>query len=185
MSGIQDVNLFQPNGFQIAIDRKNLPAISFFAQSVMHPSVQTQAAEYSVPRVQSIPMPADTVAYGELSIMGMLDADFKCYTEIYDWMLSLVNSKYINPVNKQDQEIPSHCDITVIALTSASTPNITIRYKDCVPTSVGDINFEAAVGDVQIVVVPITFRFSHFTVTTLDSPTSSNSSVFNSFNVSS
>ena len=163
---IDNIDPFQPNGFQIVIDRKNFAAISFFAQSVMHPSITTTAAEYGVPRLQSIPMPADTVLFGELSIMGILDADFKAYTEIYEWMLKLVNSPYVTPVNRTDEELPSHCDITVIALTAHNQPNVKFRYIDCVPTSAGDISFERAVGDVQIITFPTTYKFSHFRVIT-------------------
>ena len=163
-SSIDDLTLFQPNGFRIVIDRANFPAISFFAQSVMHPSVTTNAADYSVPRVQAIPMPADSVTYGELSIMGVLDAGFKSYIEIYDWMLDLVNHPYRTPDKRTAEQPPSHCDITVIAMTASNTPNIEIHYKDCVPTSAGDISFEIAVGDVQVIVFPTTYKFSQFEV---------------------
>ena len=163
-TSINDVNLFQPTGFQISIDRKNFSAITFFAQQVMHPSMQTTAADLSSPRLQSIPMPADTVVFGELSINGVLDENFKAYKEIYTWMLKLVNSNFLPAGSRTATEPPSHCDITVVALTSANNPNITIKYRDCVPTSVGDITFDASLSDVSVISFPTTFKFSHFEV---------------------
>jgi hypothetical protein len=159
---IGDVNLFQPTGFQVSIDRNKLPNIAFFAQQVMHPGMQTNPADYSVPRLQAFPMPADTITFGELNIMGVLDEDFKSYKEMYNWMLELVNSKYRPASGRTADDTPSHCDVVVVALTSSNNPNITIRYKDCVPVSLGDITFDASSSDVPVVVVPVTFKFSHF-----------------------
>ena len=84
------------------------------------------------------------------------------YTEMYNWLRRMVEQNRNAPLALGN--IPTEADITISILTSHNNANKQIRYIDCVPTLVGDINFEATVGDVQYLTFPISFRFSYFEI---------------------
>ena len=90
-----NINYFQPTSFRVIIDRKHYGTFQFFVARVSHPAVSNSPAETAFPRVGSFPLPGDTMSYGELSMDVLLDEDFQTYTELYDWMLRLVNEKQI------------------------------------------------------------------------------------------
>jgi len=160
----ENINLFQPTGFKLIINRKNFPNLQFFAQSVSHPAVTLNAAELPFPRVQSVPQPGDTITYTELNAMILLDEDFNSYTEMYNWMLRLVQSNHVSPYDATlgDGIAPTTHDITVTALTSHNNLNKTIKYIDAFPTSVGDVQFEATNSGVEYIVFPVSFRYTYF-----------------------
>ena len=162
-----NINLFQPTGFRVVIDRQNFSNLTFFVQSINHPGAANPATETPAPRIQSVPMPGNQIQFGELTMDVLLDEDFISYIEMYNWMLRLVNLKQ---VQKRDDFAgdtstqPTYSDITVTALTSSNLKNKTIRYIDCIPVAVGDIRFEAQNQGVEYITFPASFRFSYFDI---------------------
>ena len=59
-----NINLFQPTGFKVTIDRKNFGNLEFFVQSVNHPGASNAAVETSFRRVAGVPMPWNQMQYG-------------------------------------------------------------------------------------------------------------------------
>ena len=162
-----NINYFQATSFRVIIDRRDYGTFQFFVSRVSHPGVQNAAAETAYPRIGSFPLPGNTMSYGELSMEVLLDEDFRTYTELYDWMLRLVNEEQIaqrNDFVSSNSPTPTYADIHVVALSNHNNKNVEIRYKDCVITGLGDINFNAQDEAVSIVTFPANFRFSHFEV---------------------
>lgn len=160
-----NINYLQPTQFKLVIDRRNYPNLEFFAQSVAHPSVDVQAAELGYKRLTSVAMPGDKLTFGELSAMIILDEDMNSYTEMYNWLERLVETNNTSLANERDTtKIPTYADITLSVLTSHSNGNKEVRYIDCVPTSVGTIDFMATAGDVEYLTFPVSFRFSYFEI---------------------
>ena len=157
-----NINYLAPTSFKLVIDRKNYPNLEFFAQSINHPGASVSAAELPYSRLGSVALAGDKLTFGELSATIILDEDMNSYTEMYNWLRRMVEQNRNAPTNLT--KIPTEADITISILTSHNNANKQIRYIDCVPTLVGDINFEAAVGDVQYLVFPISFRFSYFEI---------------------
>lgn len=162
---IVSANLFQPTGFKVTIVREGMSSVSFFAQQVQHPGFATNAAEMPIPRLGSLPMPSDTATFGELNMMILCDENFDAYKEMYNWMLRNINHKYVpHTLSEPTENPPSFGDIVVTALSSANNASRKFVYVDALPTSVGDISFEASSGDVPPVIFPATFRYSYFTI---------------------
>ena len=161
-----NINYFQPTSFRVIIDRKHYGTFQFFVARVSHPGVQNAAAETAFPRIGSFPLPGGVMSFGELSMDVLLDEDFQTYTELYDWMLRLVNEEQIaeNRVVSSNDAVPTYADIKVIALSNHNNKNVIFTYKDCVITGVGDINFDAQNTTVDVLSFPASFRFSHFEV---------------------
>jgi len=166
MSELTDnINLFQPTGFRVLIDRANYGNLQFFAQSISHPGVNIGPAEVPYQRLTSIPIPGDKLSFGEVTMNILLDEDLNAYEEVFNWMVRLVNTKFTTKYEAlKEGTISSYADITLIALTNHNNKNKTIKYVDCIPTSIGDIYFEANQGSVEYITVPVGFRFSYFEI---------------------
>lgn len=146
-------NFLQPTGFCVIIER-SFGNLKFFAHTVSHPGATGAAAEMAVPRVQRLPLPPDTINYGELTISLILDEDLTCYKEVLDWMEGITYGT---------RETTYH-DIQVIILTSHNNSNVTIKYKNCIPTQVGNIELTSTAGDVTYLNFDATFRFTEYEI---------------------
>jgi hypothetical protein len=161
-SGLSNLNLLQPSAFKLVVDRKNYPNLEFFAQSVLHPQVAASPVEMPYQRVSGVPFAADKLTYGELTTMVIVDEDLNSYTEMYNWVNRMVEEKEVTATDRRTSKVPTYCDITLLILSSHNNTSRTIKYIDCIPTTVGDMALESTSGDVQYIVFPCSFRFSHF-----------------------
>lgn len=160
-------NLFQPTGFQVVIERQSFANLSFFVQRVNHPGMVNQAVEVPFRNFQSAPMHGGQLSFGDLSMDVLLDEDFRTYNEIYDWLWRLATVKQVERRGAfpgSGSDTPSHADIIVTALTNQNNRNRRIKYRDCVPTSMGDIVFEATNSTVEFTTFPVNFRFTYFEI---------------------
>jgi hypothetical protein len=158
-----NMNYLQPTNFKLVIDRKNFGNLEFFAQTVQHPSISITPAELPYKRA-NIYEAGDKVSFGELGATIILDEDMNSYIEMYNWIERLLEQKNRTPTAKTSTLLPSTADITVSVLSSHNNGNKKIRYIDCIPTLLGDINFEATTDTIQYLTFPVSFRFSYFTV---------------------
>lgn len=151
MALTENKNFLQPTGFRVIVERENYGNLEFFAQSVQHPGTNVSAVEVAIPRITGLPVPGDTIAYGELTLNLILDEDLTSYKEVQKWMEGSVYG----------EGSPYH-DIKVIVLTSHNNFCAQIQYKNCIPTSLGSIEFVSTTGDIQYVNFDVSFRFSEF-----------------------
>lgn len=157
-----NINPLQPTGFRLVIDRKHYPNFQFFANTVTHASMNCDAAMQAVPRIEGIPQAGDKLTFSELSVTMIVDEDLQGYKEIYDWMLRLVNENRVGKTGREADGIPTEADIILQILTSKNNLNKEFRYHDCIPTTLGSIQFLANPGEVEMMFVDVTFRFSYF-----------------------
>lgn len=159
----ENINYLQPTGFKVILDRGNYGNVEFFAQSVNHPDVSINPTIQAHSRTP-IPYPGDTINFSEITLQYMVDEDLTAYREIYNWMLRLVNEPYYTQYDrlKDDTIIPSVCQLSVIVLTSHNNKNITFKYVDAFPTSLGDISLEATNSTAEPIITPISFAYSYF-----------------------
>lgn len=158
-----NINYLQPTAFKLVIDRKNYPNLEYFAQTVSHPGIVLTPQELPYKRA-NIYMSGDKLTFDELSATIIVDENLNSYTEMYDWMERLVEQNHRPATVREVAAVPSAADITLSVLTSHNNSNKRFVYVDCVPTSLGNINFEATVGDIQYLTFPVSFRFSYFTI---------------------
>ena len=60
--------------------------------------------------------------------------------------------------------LPTYADITLMVLSSHNNTTQKIRYNDCLPTSLGGIQFTTTTGDVTYLTFTANFRFSTFEI---------------------
>ena len=158
-----NLNYLQPTGFKILIDRVKYPNLEYFCQQVDHPSVSTNPVEFPVRRITGVPLPGDKITHSEIGFNIILDEEMTGYREMYNWMQRLVNEAQVGP-SLRDQKFPTFADITLMVLSSHNNATQKIKYKDCLPTGLGGIQFTTTTGDVTYLTFTANFRFSTFEI---------------------
>jgi hypothetical protein len=153
-------NYLQPTGFRVIIDRENYPNLEFFAQSVDHPDVSMTAPTVAYSRIGNVSLPGDALEYSELNIQFILDEDIKSYTELYNWIESLVNKNFVKP--NSTSEVPTQADISVSILSSHNNQNKRILYKGCNPTSLSGLQLTSIASSVEYLTFNASFVFTGF-----------------------
>lgn len=160
-----NTNLLQPSGFRLVIDRQNYANLEYFVQSVDHPGVNAVPAQLSYSRVADVSEPGDKLDFGEVTFGVILDEDMKAYSELYAWLLRMVNTNYVPPTVARENRLSTKHDVTLVVLNSSNNVQSRIVYRDAFPSSMGNVSFEASVPDQTPIVVPVTFRYTYFDLT--------------------
>ena len=95
------------------------------------------------------------ISYSELTINLIVDEDMTAYKEMQSWMERTIS---------ETDSSKLYNDITLIILSSHNNPNKSIRYRNCIPTQIGGIEFTSTSGDTSFITFDATFRFSEFDI---------------------
>jgi hypothetical protein len=162
---IDNINMLQPTGFRLTISREFYPNLTYFANTVSHPSVETSGTKVPFSRVD-INLPADKIQYGTVTFDLLMDEDMESYKEVYDWQKRQVETNH-RPQSARfssqfgDQPIPtSSNDIVLSILTSSLNSNRQIIYRNALPVSLGNIAMSTSA--TEYITFPVTFSFDYF-----------------------
>jgi hypothetical protein len=155
----ENFNYLQPTSFKLVIDRRNYPNLEFFCQNVTHPGMIMSSVEVPFRKVAGVPFPGDTLTFNELSTNIILDENMQGYDEMFAWMRRLLDT---NMGSVTTQAVSSYADITLSILSSHNNTTKQVRYIDCIPTSLGDINFTSTSGGTEFITFNASFRFNYF-----------------------
>ena len=158
-----NLNYLQPTGFKVVIDRTKYPNMEYFVQSVSHPGATLAPVELPVRRITSVPLAGDKMTFSEVNFTIILDENMTSYTEMFDWMSRIVNDGQVSSLDR-GSKVPTYADITLHVLSSHNNTVKKIKYNDCVPTSLGNIEFTSTSGDVTYLTFDCSFRFSQFAI---------------------
>ena len=161
----ENFNYLQPTSFKLVIDRRNYPNLEFFCQSVTHPGMLINPVELGIPRLAGLPIPGESLTFNELSTNILLDENMNSYSEMYNWILRLINNNMGNGGRGSiatDTSTPTYADITLSILSSHNNQTKQVRYLDCIPTSLGDIQFESTADGQSFITFAASFRFNYF-----------------------
>jgi len=158
----QNFNYLQPTSFKVSIDRKNYPNLEFFCQSFIHPGMIMNSVEVPYKKITGIPFIGDKLTFNELQANIILDEDMKAYDEMYSWMRRILDIDMTSPTQRTAQQPPAMSDMTLSILSSHNNTTKQVRYIDCIPTALTDIQFESTAGGESFIVFGASFRFSYF-----------------------
>ncbi|MDA7701651.1 hypothetical protein N8864_04330 [Gammaproteobacteria bacterium] len=164
-NGFNNINLLQPTQFKLIINRKNFPNLEYFCQSIQLPSMDVQAADLPYSRLSAVPIAGDKLSFGTLECMIIVDENLNAYKEMFEWLQRIVQTNEASGLDRSrnnDTTAPTVADITVAILSSHNNTTRTIRYIDCIPTTIGSLPMESTTGDTTIIALPVSFRFSYF-----------------------
>jgi len=174
-----NINYLQPTSFKLVMDRKNYPNLEFFCQTVTHPGMLMSAVEMPYQKITGVPFPGDKLTFNELSANIILDEDMQGYEEMYNWIRRLLDTPHRDALDRTSTAPPTYADITLMIMSSHNNTTKQVQYKDCVPTSLGDIQFESTSTGDAFITFNASFRFSYFELKGI----SSTGAVENSFSI--
>lgn len=158
-----NLNYLQPTGFRVIINRTHYPNLEYFCQSVSHPGATLTPMELPVRRITSVPLAGDKMTFSEVTFSIILDENMTSYREMFDWMTRITNEGQVSS-GELLTKVPTYADITLSVLSSHNNTIQKIKYKDCVPTSLGTIEFQSNAGATTYVTFESSFRFSQFEI---------------------
>jgi len=159
-----NINYLQPTSFKITIDRKNFPNLEFFCQDFTHPGMIMNAVEQPFRKLASIPFVGDKLTFNELLANIILDENMNAYDEMYQWMRRNLDNNEVTQLNADlNAKIPpTLSDITLSILSSHNNTTKKVRYIDCMPVALTDIQFQSTSSGTEFVTFGASFRFSYF-----------------------
>jgi hypothetical protein len=164
-----NINYLQPTSFKLVMDRKNYPNLEFFCQTVTHPGMLMSSVEMPYQKITGVPFPGDKLTFNELSANIILDEDMQGYEEMYNWIRRLLDTPQRESLSRTRTAPPTYADITLHILSSHNNTTKQVQYKDCVPTSLGDISFESTSTGDAFITFNASFRFSYFELKSISS----------------
>ncbi len=158
----QNINYLQPTSFKITIDRKNFPNLEFFCQDFTHPGMIMNAVEVPFRKLQSIPFVGDKLTFNELLANIILDENMEAYDEMYQWMRTNLDNNENSRLQQAGLRPPTVSDITLSILSSHNNQTKQVRYIDCMPVALTDIQFQTTSAGTDFLTFGASFRFSYF-----------------------
>jgi len=175
-SQIQNRNFLSPVGFKFLLNR--CPKVAFFSNSANIPGLTLGVAEQPT-YLKNIDTPGDKIAFDDLTIRFLVDEDLENYMEIQNWIRGLGfadsldeiydlqrQQKYVDTTDSKLMNIYS--DGTLHILTSSSTPNFKLKFKDLWPYSLSNLQFDATDSDIEYLTAEATFKYTIYDITDLN-----------------
>jgi hypothetical protein len=157
-----NINYLQPTSFKITIDRKNFPNLEFFCQDFTHPGMIMNAVEVPFRKLQSIPFVGDKLTFNELLANIIVDENMDAYNEMYNWMRTNLDNNENSRLEDAGVRPPTVSDIVLSILSSHNNVTKQIRYIDCMPVALTDVQFQSTASGTEFVTFGASFRFSYF-----------------------
>tara|TARA_B100000131_G_scaffold276545_1_gene279790 strand:- start:101 stop:601 length:501 start_codon:yes stop_codon:yes gene_type:complete len=155
-------NYLQPTSFKLTIDRKNYPNLEYFVQSFTHPGMIMNAVDVPYKKITGVPLIGDKLTFNEMLANIILDENLTAYDDMYAWMRRILDQDNVVPSKRTSDLPPAMADITLSILSSHNNKTKQVRYIDCIPTALTDIQFESTSSGTEYLTFGASFRFTYF-----------------------
>jgi hypothetical protein len=157
-----NLNYLQPTAYKLVIDRENYPNLEYFAQSVTHPGMILNPSEVPFRKIQGVPIVGGSLTFNELAVTIILDEDMTAYDEMYQWIRRVIDEVPVRAMDRTSTQAPTYSDITLSILSSQNNVTKQVKYLECCPTALGDIQFESTATGTEFITFTVSFRFTYF-----------------------
>ena len=113
-------------------------------------------------KIAGVPFVGNSLTFNELNATIILDEDMTAYNEMYSWIRRVVDNSDVKALDRNSTTVPTYSDITLSILSSQNTQVKQVKYHECLPVSLGDINFESTATGTEFVTFVVAFRFTYF-----------------------
>ena len=162
----QNTNYLQPTKFLMVFDR--IPNTQYFCQAVNIPGMQVGSAPLSFPGLD-VNAPDTKIQYNQLSMTFTLDEAIKSWQDIYLWFRSIASPTGTDERNRlaalqsfRGTGPKVYSDATLTVLSALNNPLFRIRYYNCFPISLSDVQFDTKMSADDILTGDATFLFDYF-----------------------
>ena len=169
-----NVNFLSPIEFKLVLDR--LPNVEFFVQSANIPGITSGVTDRPTP-FKTLHEPGDKISYDDFQVSIICDENMVAYREVSDWLVALTYPKDFTqyaslnpPVFGKGGATPDSegkgvkSDGSLVILNSNKNSNVTIKFSDMFPTSVGSIELNTSGADVTPPTFNITFKYNWYDI---------------------
>ena len=170
---------------QFKFQLQKLPKVEYFTTACNIPGISLNATVQPTP-LADIPLPGDTLTFGDLEITFLVDENLENYREIHGWMYGIGFPKSRTqfaalveankdrfPTEGKDSKStdagkvkygaqalgPIFSDATLNVLTSKNNANIEVRFSDVFPVSLSGLNFDQQADDVTYLSATVSFKY--------------------------
>lgn len=166
----ENENLLQTTGFRFVLSKS--PQIVYFCQSTMIPSISVSVTDI-LGKHPTLHIPDPKITYEPLMFTFLVNEDMGNWLEIYNWMkqmslpdegITVRDFKKIRTTVEENRANSYETDGTLVILNNNSRPQASITFKDMFPSSLGEIEFNAADGDATQVTCTATFQYRSYSV---------------------
>jgi hypothetical protein len=151
------------------------PEITFFVQEVELPEISLGVAvQYS--SVHDVPIPGDTMEYGDLNCTFQIDSKMENYLALHRWMIGLgypekhdLYKELMNDPKNANSYLEISKGYTEGALTildNAMKPIAQVTFVDCFPIRLSGIQFNSTNPDASPVTAQATFTYTYYKIAT-------------------
>lgn len=163
-----NLNYLSPLGFKFTMNRT--PILSYFTQSVNAPNLTLGLTSISTP-FSNIPLPGDKLTFADFTVVFRVDEDMKSWQEVYDWMYGLGHpdnfEQYSTVAPSRDPNaaagsVGPFSDASLVILSSASNPIMSVNFTDVFPTSLSDLTFDSRGSTVDYIECTATFAYRKY-----------------------
>jgi hypothetical protein len=167
--------------FQLA----KLPKVEYFTTACNIPGISLGTTLQPTP-LADIPLPGDTLSFGDLEITFLVDENLENYREIHGWMYGIgfpkARTQFAELVKANKDRFPTSgkdslvtdagkvkygatplgpifSDATLNVLSSKNNTNIEVRFADVFPTSLSGLSFNQQADDVNYLSATVTFKY--------------------------
>jgi len=157
-----NVNFLSPIEFKLILDR--LPNVEFFIQSANIPGIASGVTERATP-FKALFEPGDKLSYDDFNVSIVCDEDMVSYREISDWLVSITKPEsYDQYKAAASTKTGLKTDGTLIILNSNKNGNVSIKFKDLFPVSVGSMQLNTTGTDVTPPTFEIVFKYTSYDI---------------------
>jgi hypothetical protein len=157
----QSINYLQQPAYNFNIQR--LPYVSYYCQRVNLPGISVGSVDFPTKGLRRIPVSGDIV-FNNLEIEFFVDEDLQNWLEVMNWLRSIANAEDFTEYTGLQN---SYSNATLIVLNSAMNAKYKVEYRDIIPISLTDINFDTTVSEITPITATVTFEYTTHTITRL------------------
>tara|TARA_B100000902_G_C27051885_1_gene784560 strand:- start:152 stop:751 length:600 start_codon:yes stop_codon:yes gene_type:complete len=165
-----------------------LPLVEFFVQSASIPGITLGTAQQNTPLID-VPLPGDKVTFNSLDISFLVDENLNNFKEIHDWILGLGfpdnHTQFQNLQSAGSDRFPGssrstaatgtntpqplneggiYSDAILTVLNSKNIAKTEIRFKNVYPTSLGGLNYDVRLTDVDYINASVSFNYTSYEI---------------------
>ena len=150
-----NINFLSPVGFRFNIEY--LPQTNWFLTSVNLPGISLGEVIQPTP-LKPTQVPGNDLTWEPLNVTFLVDENLNNWREMYDWLIGIgFPNEYDEYKDQKAKQIYS--DATLTILNSNMVPNYIVQFKDLFPTSLSEVSFDSASGDIEGIKATATFRY--------------------------
>ena len=174
---LQNRNYLSSTGFKFVLNRA--PKTAFLTNKANIPGITLGVAEHSQYLTNPIPVPGDTMQFGDFDLEFLIDEDLTNYMEIQNWMRGLGfpetlqqiydfqndEQSYYNPNGTRNNDMNLYSDGTLFILNSNDIPMFNIVYRRMFPYRLTTLEYDATNTSEEYFTATVSFKYMMYNIT--------------------